>query len=160
MVVVGHRQTALRHHLRQIPEAELEAETPIHTQHDDLAIKVTALEQFLQTQELVIVMPSAHRNPEDRGGGELHQSRMKRERVLPAQSARLRIGKAMIVIRTVQNLGDDHTTHPNGRSRSQHLAGSLGPTLVAQTAWRDAATLRLIPAARCNRSLAAPAGRV
>jgi hypothetical protein len=42
---------ALRHHLHQIPESELEAEVPPHAQYDDLTIKVATLKQFIQTQE-------------------------------------------------------------------------------------------------------------
>ena len=33
------------------PEAEFEAQVPPHTQDDDLAIEVAALEQFVQTRE-------------------------------------------------------------------------------------------------------------
>src|ERR1700720_4552943 len=53
---VRHRQAALAHHLRQVPETELEAQVPPHAQDDELTIKVSALEQLIQTQE-----PS-HRN--------------------------------------------------------------------------------------------------
>ena len=48
---VHHRQAALGHHLRQIPKAELEPQIPPHAKDDDLAIKVAALEQLVQTQE-------------------------------------------------------------------------------------------------------------
>src|SRR5271165_6960105 len=73
---VGHRQAALRHHLRQVPEAELEPEVPPDTQHDDLAIKVTTLEQFVQSQEPGHrTARNPIRRPKDRGDDELHQSR-------------------------------------------------------------------------------------
>ena len=52
-----------RAHLHQISEAELEAQIPPHAQHDDLTIKVTALEEFVQTQELSHL--TAFNSPED-----------------------------------------------------------------------------------------------
>jgi len=47
---VGHRQAALGHHLRQIPEAQLEAQVPPHAQDDDLAIKVSTVKQPIRVR--------------------------------------------------------------------------------------------------------------
>lgn len=37
---MGKTQTALRHHLNQIPEAELVPQVPPHTKNDDFAVEV------------------------------------------------------------------------------------------------------------------------
>lgn len=44
------RQAAFGHHLDQVSEAEFEAQVPPHA-HDDLAIEVATLKQFIQTWE-------------------------------------------------------------------------------------------------------------
>jgi len=72
---VSDRQAAFGHHLRQVSEAELDAQVPPHTQDNYLAIKVPTLKQFLQTRE-----PGHHtaRNSpdgrEDGTAGKLNQS--------------------------------------------------------------------------------------
>ena len=48
---VRYRQATLRHHLHQVPVAELEVRLPLHAQDNDLTVKVAALEQFIQSQE-------------------------------------------------------------------------------------------------------------
>jgi hypothetical protein len=45
-------QTPLSHHLDKIPQAKLVAQVPANTQKDDLAIKVSPIEQLVQALQL------------------------------------------------------------------------------------------------------------
>src|SRR5580700_3280189 len=67
---VCHRQAAFRHHLHQVPEAELEAQVPPHAQDNDLTIKVATLEQLIQSQEL------SHCGTLSLSGGRSYQGRV------------------------------------------------------------------------------------
>src|SRR5471032_1263549 len=49
---VRERQTTLNHHLDKIPQAKLVAQVPANTQKDDLAIKVSPIEQLVQALQL------------------------------------------------------------------------------------------------------------
>lgn len=55
---MGKTQTALRHHLNQIPEAELVPQVPAHTKNDDFAVEVPSCKQFLDAA------PLAHSGPQ------------------------------------------------------------------------------------------------
>jgi hypothetical protein len=48
---VRQREATLRHHFHQVAVTEFETQVPPHAQDDDLAVKVAALEQLIQTQE-------------------------------------------------------------------------------------------------------------
>src|SRR6516162_845369 len=41
-----HRQSALDHHLRKVPQTQLKAKIPAHAQDDDVAVGVATLEQL------------------------------------------------------------------------------------------------------------------
>jgi hypothetical protein len=61
---------ALRHHLHQVPEAELETQVPPREEDSDLTIKVATLEQFIQTQE------PGHRNTFRLSGGHSYRGQV------------------------------------------------------------------------------------
>ena len=49
-----------RHHLDQVPEAELEAEILRHAQHNDCATEVTILNRSSNLRSPVVVLPFAY----------------------------------------------------------------------------------------------------
>jgi len=56
---MGKTQPAFRHHLHQVPEAELVAEVPADTHNDHLAVKVPPRKQLFHTPQLTQSQSSA-----------------------------------------------------------------------------------------------------
>jgi hypothetical protein len=60
---VCERQTPFSHHLDKIPQTEFVAQVPVDTQNDDLAIKVSPIEQLVKTLQLTHRRPSVRSVP-------------------------------------------------------------------------------------------------
>src|SRR5450631_2287854 len=70
-------QSALRHHLDQIAEAELVAQVPAHAKDDHLAVEVPPSKQFLNAIQFAHLWSSTLQGPMyPTGRGHLHQSHL------------------------------------------------------------------------------------
>jgi hypothetical protein len=65
---VTHTTILIRHHDRQIPQAQLEARVPAHAQNDNLSVEVASFEQIFDRDEPL------HLFNIDRHPTRLHQS--------------------------------------------------------------------------------------